>query len=143
MSLIDRLLKKKKEESKKNETPSKKEAVESTQKIADKEPVARKLTKTNLQSAAYKILLYPLVTEKAAIAESVNKYTFVVSRSANKKQIKKAMNDVYGVVPESVNTVNIDGRVLKSRGIPGRRSDYKKAIVALPAGKTINIHEGV
>ncbi|MFA5175091.1 MAG: 50S ribosomal protein L23 [Patescibacteria group bacterium] len=143
MSLIDRLLKKKKEESKKNETPPKKEVVESAQKIADKEPVARKSTKTNLQSAAYKILLYPLVTEKAAIAESVNKYTFVVSRSANKKQIKKAINDVYGVIPESVNTANIDGRVLKSRGIPGRRSDYKKAIVALPAGKTINIHEGV
>ena len=92
---------------------------------------------------AYKILVRPLVTEKSAIAESMNKYSFVVQKDANKNQIMQAVLELYGVKPVSVNMINVDGRRVRFGRSIGRRSDYKKAIVTLPQGKAITIHEGV
>lgn len=103
--------------------------------------VTQRAVKSN--EIAYKILIKPLVTEKAAIAESLNKYSFVVARNVNKFQVKQAVNELYGVMPVSVNIMNNDGRRVRFGGSQGRRSDFKKAIVTLPAGKTITIHEGV
>jgi len=96
-----------------------------------------------LHSEAHRILLRPLVTEKSAIAESENKYSFVVARWANKKQVMQAVKDVYKIEPENVNIMNVDGRQIRFGRNMGRRSDYKKAIVTLPKGKTIDIHTGV
>jgi large subunit ribosomal protein L23 len=95
------------------------------------------------KSLAFKILVKPLVTEKSAIAESKNKYSFVVVRSANKNQIKTAIEEIYGVKPANVNVANIEGRRVRFGRSMGKRNDYKKAIVTLPAGKSINIHTGV
>ncbi len=92
---------------------------------------------------AFKILVKPLVTEKSAIAESKNKYSFIVIKSANKNQIKTAIFEVYGVKPSGVNVANIEGRRVRFGKSMGRRNDYKKAIITLPAGKTIDIHTGV
>ena len=94
-------------------------------------------------SIAYRVLVKPLVTEKSAIAESENKYSFVVARWANKYQVKQAIKDMYGVVPEDVNMVNVNGRRIRFGRMEGRRSDYKKAIITLPQGKTITLHTGV
>lgn len=94
-------------------------------------------------SLAFKILVKPLVTEKSAIAESKNKYSFVVIKSANKNQIRTAIEEVYGVKPSQVNVANIEGRRVRFGRSMGRRNDYKKAIVTLPAGKSIDIHTGV
>jgi len=94
-------------------------------------------------SQAHRILIKPLVTEKSAIAESINKYSFVVARWAGKNQVKKAVEDIYGVAPASVNIINADGRAMHFGRNLGRRSDYKKAIVTLPSGKSIDIHTGV
>ncbi|KKR35131.1 MAG: 50S ribosomal protein L23 [Candidatus Magasanikbacteria bacterium GW2011_GWA2_40_10] len=94
-------------------------------------------------SLAYKILVKPLVTEKSAIAESKNKYSFVVVKSANKNQIKTAIAEVYGVKPLHVNVANMEGRRVRFGKSMGRRNDYKKAIITLPAGKSIDIHSGV
>lgn len=93
---------------------------------------------------ADKVIVRPLVTEKTAIMQSTtNKYTFIVTASATKTQISIALKELYGVTPKSINIVNVQGRVVRfSRGF-GRRSDYKKAIVTLPAGVTITVHQGV
>lgn len=94
-------------------------------------------------SIAFKVLLKPLVTEKSAVAESGNKYSFMVAKSADKNQIKTAVEEIYGVKPSRVNVANIEGRRVRFGRTMGRRSDYKKAIVTLPEGKTIDIHTGV
>jgi large subunit ribosomal protein L23 len=98
---------------------------------------------TGKNTTAFKVLVKPLITEKSAIAESKNKYSFVVAKSANKNQIKTAIEEIYGVKAVNVNVSNIEGRRVRFGRSMGRRNDYKKAIVTLPEGKTIDIHVGV
>lgn len=93
--------------------------------------------------SAYKILVKPLITEKAANLGSQNKYVFEVSVQANKIEIAKAVKEVYGIEPVSVNVVNVMGKNVRHGRINGRKRDWKKAVITLPAGKTINIYEGV
>ena len=89
------------------------------------------------------IIKKPVITEKmTAISEKLNKYAFIVDKRANKLQIKQAVQDLYGVQVESVNTINYEGK-LKSRYtktgvISGRRDAFKKAIVTLAKGETID-----
>ncbi len=97
--------------------------------------------KLSSHSLAYKVLVKPLVTEKSAIAASKNKYSFVVVRSANKNQIKTAIEEVYGVKPASINVANIEGRRVRFGRSMGRRQDYKKAIVTLKEGEKIDLFE--
>jgi large subunit ribosomal protein L23 len=92
---------------------------------------------------AYKVLLKPLITEKAAHLGTENKYVFYVATDANKIEISKAINEVYGVKPVSINIVRMQGKNVTYARIKGKRKDWKKAIVMLPKGKTINIYEGV
>lgn len=92
---------------------------------------------------AYRILLKPLVTEKATNLGVLNKYVFAVSQKANKIEIAEAIEAVYGVRPVKVNIMRAEGKTIRSGRTFGRRKDWKKAIVALPAGKTIKIYEGV
>ncbi|MFA5127752.1 MAG: 50S ribosomal protein L23 [Patescibacteria group bacterium] len=85
----------------------------------------------------------PLITEKSAVAQSLNKYSFVVSNSANKADVKRAIKEMYNVEPIAINIVNMEGKATRRGAVTGRRGDYKKAVVTLPKGKTIAIHEGV
>lgn len=153
VGLLNNWLKKKKKEQleqtgevkvAKKEAVAKKEPKKVKEKIQE-EAVTVKKEKIKLpaQSIAYKVLIKPLVTEKSAIAESINKYSFVVAAWATKFQVKKAVEDTYGVKPLSVNMINVDGRRVRFGRTMGRRSDYKKAIVTLPPGKSIDIHVGV
>lgn len=89
------------------------------------------------------VLLRALVTEKSAVKQSENKYSFVVANNANKAVIKKAVEEVYGVKPSSVNVINVQGKAIRFGNHFGKRSDFKKAVVTLPKGKSIVIHEGV
>lgn len=89
------------------------------------------------------ILLRALVTEKSAVKQSENKYSFVVANDANKAVIRKAVLEVYGVKPVKVNVINMQGKAMRFGNHSGKRSDFKKAIVTLPKGKTIVVHEGV
>jgi large subunit ribosomal protein L23 len=103
------------------------------------------IDKTNKKSAgqAYRVLVKPHVTEKATTAGGLNKYIFVVNNEANKITVAKAIFEVYGVKPASVNILNIKGkRVVRGR-TSGRRKDWRKAIITLPKGKSIAIYEGV
>ena len=89
------------------------------------------------------MLAQPVVSEKASGLEKRGTYTFVVKSSANKISIKQAVKEVYGVRPRAVRIVSIEGKRLSWGRRPGKRSDWKKAVVTLPKGNTISIHEGV
>ncbi|PIR93352.1 50S ribosomal protein L23 [Candidatus Falkowbacteria bacterium CG10_big_fil_rev_8_21_14_0_10_43_10] len=101
------------------------------------------LKKKGKFSEAYRILVKPLVTEKASGLGVLNKYAFVISDQANKILISRAVEQVYGVKPEKVNIISMKGKQVRSRRVTGRRKNWKKAIVTLPEGKSINIYEGV
>ena len=94
------------------------------------------------------IIKKPVITEKmTAITEKLNRYAFIVDKRANKLQIKQAGQDLYGVQVESVNTINYEGK-LKSRYtktgvISGRRDAFKKAIVTLAKGETIDFFSNI
>jgi len=100
-------------------------------------------TKSGNYREAYRILVKPLLTEKATVAGSLNKYYFAVSRDANKIEVAKSVEQVYGVKPTSVNMVNMKGKDVRYGRRAGRRKDWKKAVVTLPAGKSIKVYEGI
>jgi large subunit ribosomal protein L23 len=94
------------------------------------------------------VLIRPVLTEKAnALSEKSSRYTFVVSRKANKLEISKAVNDFYGVTVADVNTIVVPAkhksRFTKAGVISGRKPSYKKAIVTLAEGETIDIFENI
>lgn len=98
---------------------------------------------TRQYGEAHRILVKPLITEKAANLGVQDKYVFEVSLKANKIEITKAIKEVYGIEPISVNVISVKGKKVRQGRTFGRTKDRKKAIVALPKGKTINIYEGV
>lgn len=93
--------------------------------------------------AAFTVLVRPLVSEKSTIAEGRGVYTFEVSRTATKIDVKNAVRTTYGVLPTTVRMINVEGKNVRFGSRLGRRQDWKKAIVTLPEGKTIDVHAGV
>ena len=94
------------------------------------------------------IILKPVITEKMTdLGEKLNRYGFVVHKKANKLQIKQAVEELYGVEVVSVNTMNYSGkaksRFTKSGVISGRTNSYKKAIVTLADGETIDFYSNI
>ena len=94
------------------------------------------------------ILIKPIITEKmTAASEQLNRYGFVVDRNANKIQIKGAVEEAYGVSVDSVRTMNYAGktksRFTKAGVISGRTSHFKKAIVQLAEGDTIDFYSNI
>jgi large subunit ribosomal protein L23 len=89
------------------------------------------------------ILKKPLITEKSTSLLQENKYTFKVDPDANKTEIKQAVESIFKVKVEKVNTMNVKGKKKRVRNIPGRTSGSKKAIVTLKKGDKIEIFEGV
>ncbi len=89
------------------------------------------------------ILKKPLITEKSTALIQDNKYTFQVDPSANKTEIKQAVESIFKVKVEKVNTMNVRGKIKRVRRIPGRTPDTKKAIVTLKKGDKIEIFEGI
>ena len=90
------------------------------------------------------ILVRPIVSEKSTHGESDKKYSFFVSKSATKIDVKRAIKEVYGILPLKVNIIITEGKVKNlGRKSGGRRNDYKKAIVTIAKDKNLDIHEGV
>ena len=102
-----------------------------------------KAVKVAKENQAYRILVKPLVTEKATTLSEHNKYVFVVSLKANKIEVAKAIEAIYGIKPVKVNLSNVTGKKVTRGKIRGQRKDWRKAIVSLPKGQTIKIYEGV
>ncbi len=89
------------------------------------------------------VIVKPLVSEKSAILASKNMYVFVVKNDANAIQIAAAIKAMYEIKPLSVNTINVRGKIVRRGRVSGKRKAWKKAIVTLPKGKSLNIYEGV
>lgn len=87
------------------------------------------------------ILKKPVVTEKSSmLQEANNQYTFLVERNSNKIEIKKAIETKFGVNVIKVNTTNYTGKSARVGKFFGKKSDYKKAIVTLVKGETLDIY---
>ena len=94
------------------------------------------------------IIKRPVITEKmTAISEKLNRFAFIVDKNANKYQIKDAIEKLYDVKVVAVNTMNYDGklksRYTKSGVVSGRRAAFKKAIVTLREGDTIDFYSNI
>ena len=88
------------------------------------------------------ILIAPVVSEKSYGLLDQNKYTFIVAPDANKTEIKIAVEKVFNVKVVSVNTLNREGKSLRTRFGIGKRKDTKRAIVKVAAGQRIDIFGG-
>ena len=88
------------------------------------------------------ILLKPVITEKTTMMMSDGKYTFKVPLHANKIEIRKAVEKVFGVKVKSVSTLRTMGKMKRMGKYEGKRPDYKKAIVTLNEGESIEFFEG-
>jgi large subunit ribosomal protein L23 len=89
-----------------------------------------------------------VITEKmTSLGEKLNRYGFIVQKTANKLQIKEAVEETYGVEVESVNTMNYSGKTksrhTKAGVITGKSRSYKKAIVTLAEGETIDFYSNI
>jgi large subunit ribosomal protein L23 len=85
------------------------------------------------------ILIAPVVSEKSYGLLDDNKYTFVVHPDANKTEIKIAVEKIFGVKVDRVNTLNRQGKTRRTRFGIGKRKDTKRAIVSVAAGQSIDI----
>jgi len=92
---------------------------------------------------AHDILIRPLMTEKSSLLMEQNKFTFEVHKSANKIQIRQAVEQVFKVKVLSVNTMNVPGKPKRRGALVGKTRSWKKAIVTLSEGERIEFFEGV
>ena len=91
----------------------------------------------------YDTILSPLITEKATNASEHNQVIFRVPLTATKREVKAAIEGLFNVKVEAVNTIRVMGKLKRVRGRPGRRSDYKKAVVTLREGERIDLTTGI
>ena len=95
------------------------------------------------QNKAYQIILNPLVTEKSTQQSEFNKMVFSVPVNATKLEVKSSIEKIFSVKVKAVNTILLKGKVKRFKGVLGRRTNTKKAIVTLAPGKTIDLSAGV
>ena len=92
---------------------------------------------------AYDIILSPVITEKATQVSEANQVIFKVASGANKTEIKSAVESLFNVKVGAVNTIVRKGKTKNFRGVPGKRSDTKNAVVTLLAGYSIDVTTGL
>lgn len=88
------------------------------------------------------ILIRPIVTEKSTALMEQGKYTFRVPLAATKIQIRQAVEQIFTVKVQAVNTMRYEGKLKRMGRTQGRRSDWKKAVVTLKPGEAIELFEG-
>ena len=91
----------------------------------------------------YDVIVSPVITEKSTMASENNQVVFNVARTANKTEIKAAVEALFGVKVTAVNTLVRKGKVKRFRGVVGRQSDVKKAVVTLADGQSIDVTTGL
>ena len=91
----------------------------------------------------YQVILRPLITEKATILAGEHKYAFAVHTGANKHQIREAVEMAFSVKVTKVNTMNVHGKRRRLGRGYAQAPDWKKAVVTLAQGDSIQIFEGV
>lgn len=97
-----------------------------------------------MKLTSHDIIRKPVVTEKSMASMTDKKYTFIVHNTANKNQIKRAIEEIFGVRVEEVKTARYEGKTKRVGVHVGKRPDYKKAIVKLTQdSKSIEFFEGM
>ena len=98
-----------------------------------------------MATKAYDIIKRPIITEQSMAQTEMKRYTFEVAKTANKIEIAKAIEEIFGVKVAKVNTLNMQGKAKRVGRFPeGRRASWKKAMVTLTAdSKTIEFFEGM
>lgn len=91
----------------------------------------------------YDLILRPVITEKATLGSEHNQVTFRVPLEATKSEIKSAVERLFEVKVKAVNTLRVKGKVKRFRGRKGRRPDYKKAVITLVEGQSIDVTTGI
>ena len=91
----------------------------------------------------YNTVIAPIITEKATKISEKNQYVFKVKIDSNKKEIKKAIEQLFKVKIKKIKTIKIKGKNKIFKGTKGRRSDYKKAIICLNKGENLDYSGGV
>ncbi|MDG2269196.1 MAG: 50S ribosomal protein L23 [Alphaproteobacteria bacterium] len=94
-------------------------------------------------ASACDVILSPVITEKATMGSEHNQVTFRVPLDASKPAIRAAVEHLFKVKVKAVNTIRQQGKTKRFRGIVGRRPDYKKAVVTLEEGNTIDVTTGI
>lgn len=99
--------------------------------------------KDQVTTQSYDIIRRPIITEKATMASEYGTIVFEVAISSTKKQIKNAIENLFNVKVESINTSIVKGKVKRFRGKLGKRRDLKKAYVTLAEGNSIDVSTGL
>jgi large subunit ribosomal protein L23 len=102
-------------------------------------PAVMRLTRQQM----YDIIRGPVITEKATNVSEHGQVVFRVPLTATKREVKAAVEGLFNVSVTAVNTIRVMGKLKRVRGRPGRRSDYKKAIVTLREGQRIDVTTGI
>lgn len=89
------------------------------------------------------VIMRPIITEKTQAMMNENKYTFQVPMTANKVEIRQAVETIFKVKVEKVNTMRVLGKTKRMGRFQGKRSDFKKAVVKLAEGSKITLFEGM
>ncbi len=105
--------------------------------------MAKAAKKTEAAEWMYEIIRAPHITEKATMGSANAQVTFRVPLDATKPKIKEAVEVLFGVKVKAVNTLIQKGKTKRFRGFKGRRSDFKKAIVTLEPGQTLDTGTGI
>jgi len=95
------------------------------------------------KAALYDVIRKPIITEKATMASENGAVVFEVAMDSNKPQIKKAVEELFGVKVKAINTVVTKGKTKRFRGMLGKRKDVKKAYVTLEEGNSIDVSTGL
>ena len=97
-----------------------------------------------MKGKSARVIRRPVITERASRNQEVgNKYLFEVRKDANKVEIRKAVEEMFTVKVTKVNTASIHGKTKQMGRFRGRRADWKKAIVTVAEGQSIEFFEGV
>lgn len=104
---------------------------------------AKKIAKTEVRAFHYDTIVSPVVTEKSTAVSEFNKVMFNVRLDSTKSEIKSSVEALFGVKVKDVNTLRRLGKTKMFRGVKGKQSDTKKAIVTLAEGQSINLEGGV
>lgn len=105
--------------------------------------IKSKKTTTNVTTKMYDTLTRPVITEKSMVSSEAGKATFMVPLWATKKDVKAAIEAIFNVTVVKVNTISQLGKEKRFKGHLGSRSDYKKAIISLSSGQTIDVTTGI
>lgn len=133
MGILDRI--KQKPTSSKKTSEETKKAVEKTEEIL--------VAPGSVSNASSLLLVAPHVSEKAAVLASKGTYVFDVPCSANKLEVRKAVESLYSVHVSDVRMVRGKGKVVRRGRVAGSRKDWKKALVSLKKGEKLDLYQGV